>query len=634
MKAPPEGTPGRFRLWALAAVIAYLTIEALALGVLAVPRFPIALFVSDYLGLGYAGALGVLASLIVVSVGAEGLILSPMRGAKVLQSAPKVPAPRGIESSSINTLLRDTSQNFVEVFPLKTGVINVYGAISKEEGVEGYRYVVIEPELTPPERKQFDQLKELLIEEMDVDLRSIETREKAEAFLTNKVAQLAQTYGFNIPRPTMRKLQYYFARDFIHLGKIDPLMLDPLIEDISCDGGKIPIYVWHRDYESIPTNVSFDTDQELDTFVSKLAYVSGKHISLAAPMVDASLNDGSRLHLTYGKEITQKGSTFTIRKFRADPFTVVDLIKYNTLNPEVAAYLWYLVEKRLALLVAGGTASGKSVPGSEQVLVYRDGRKQLAQISTLYEEAARGGRTAREGVYDVARPSGWKTAAFGPDLKVGLFDVKSVIRHAAPKSIYRLKTRSGREVSTTGSHSVFTLRDGEVTAFPVSELSPGSFIAVPRVIPEPTEAPGAMDLVDALSPDDGGMYVENVVGHLKRAVDLVGVAETARRLNMSKTSVRLYLSRGFAALRVATFRRLLEITGEHADASALRIRPKTNRQLSVPASLKISKELMRLLGYWVSEGMYQDHGISLFQLSEEVRGDMITTARAVFGADL
>ena len=418
MKAPPEGSPGRIWLWALAGVICYLLAEVVVLAAARTAVLPVALLVSDVLGLGAVSAMVVLAAAVAGAVAAEGVMIASMRRRAPKAARPAAAAPavaKGIERSSINSLLSDSSQNFVEVFPLRTGVINVYGAISKAEGVEGYRYVVIEPELTPTEKKQFAQLKELLIEEMDVDLRSIETREKAEAFLTGKVAQLAQTYGLNITKPSMRKLQYYFSRDFIHLGKVDPLMLDPLIEDISCDGAKIPIYVWHRDYESIPTNVVFEADQELDTFVSKLAYVSGKHISLALPMVDASLNDGSRLHLTYGKEITQRGSTFTIRKFKTDPFTMVDLIKYNTLNAEVAAYLWYLIEKRLSMLVAGATASGKTTsmnclsmfitPGQKVISVEDTPELSLPQENWIQEVTRAEGSVGEITLFDLVRNS-------------------------------------------------------------------------------------------------------------------------------------------------------------------------------------------------------------------------------------
>lgn len=153
---------------------------------------------------------------------------------------------------------------------------------------------------------------------------------------------------------------YYISRDFVHFGKIDALMRDHMIEDISADGVGVPIYIWHREYESIPTNIVFRTDREIDSFVTKLAYISGRHISIATPMVDASLTDGSRVQLTYGKEVTRRGSTFTIRRFRADPLTISDLISFSTASSQMGAYFWYLIERKASLLIGGGTASGKT----------------------------------------------------------------------------------------------------------------------------------------------------------------------------------------------------------------------------------------------------------------------------------
>jgi len=76
--------------------------------------------------------------------------------------------------------------------------------------------------------------------------------------------------------------------------------------------------------------------------------------------LDASLPDGSRIQLTYGNEVTRRGSTFTIRRFRVDPLTISDLIAFNTISSEIAAYLWYIIENRASVLVAGGVASGKT----------------------------------------------------------------------------------------------------------------------------------------------------------------------------------------------------------------------------------------------------------------------------------
>jgi flagellar protein FlaI len=295
---------------------------------------------------------------------------------------PISPPLEGMKVGALQLSESAETQPFVDVVQLEGYPLNIYAAVTKQEGREGYTYAVIEPSLSEAEKARLADIKKLLVDELDVDLRSIGSPEKAERYLSMKIKELARKYGYKIPAPAMTKLLYYITRDFIHLGKIEPLMRDKQIEDISCDGSGIPLYIWYRDYESIPTNIVFETDEELDTYVSKLAYSAGKHVSLAEPIVDASLADGSRVHLTYGKEITQKGSTFTIRKFRVDPLTIVDLIRYNTISSDVAAYLWYLIEKKLALLVAGGTASGKTTSLNALSMFIEPGEKIVSVEDT------------------------------------------------------------------------------------------------------------------------------------------------------------------------------------------------------------------------------------------------------------
>jgi flagellar protein FlaI len=236
----------------------------------------------------------------------------------------------------------------------------VYAAIAKEKETQKVRYEVIEPSLPQGEEKHLTEIKDLLMEELDVNLKDIESREKAEDYLKQKIADLVKKYHLKIPAESVDKLTYYVIRDFIGYGKIDPLMKDHMIEDISADGVNIPIYVWHRLYESLPTNIIFTDAAELDSFVIRLAYLAGKNISIASPILDASLPEGSRIQLTYGSEITRRGSTFTIRRFKVDPLTISDLIAFKTLSSEMAAYLWYLIENRASVMVVGGVASGKT----------------------------------------------------------------------------------------------------------------------------------------------------------------------------------------------------------------------------------------------------------------------------------
>jgi len=198
------------------------------------------------------------------------------------------------------------------------------------------------------------------MEEVDVNLKDIETREKAEKYLKEKTREIIKKYHIKIEDEAIDKLTYYIVRDFIGYGRIDPLMKDHLIEDISADGVNVPLYVWHRVYESLPTNIIFEDEAELDSFIIRLAYLSGKNISIASPILDASLPDGSRIQMTYGSEVTKRGSTFTIRRFKADPLTISDLIVFNTISAEMAAYLWYVIENKASVIVAGGVAGGKT----------------------------------------------------------------------------------------------------------------------------------------------------------------------------------------------------------------------------------------------------------------------------------
>ena len=99
---------------------------------------------------------------------------------------------------------------------------------------------------------------------------------------------------------------------------------------------------------------------------------------MADPIVDATLPDGSRINLTLGHEITKRGSTFTIRRFRADPITIIDLIKFGTVSIDIAAFMWYLAEKKSTMLIAGGTASGKTTALNALSTFIKPGQKVVS----------------------------------------------------------------------------------------------------------------------------------------------------------------------------------------------------------------------------------------------------------------
>ncbi len=250
-----------------------------------------------------------------------------------------------------------------DVTVLESYMLNApYASVQVTRDIVGgnVNYVVEEPKLSKTDLASLERLKGILNETLEFRPKELQSKQAAGEYLVKKSNEIFDDYHFKLPPDTKGKLLYHVLKDNLGFGKIDALMHDPLIEDISCDGVNVPIYIWHRKFESIPTNVLFETAEELDTYALRLAYLCGSHVSIAQPMLDASLPDGSRINLTYGSEVTRKGSTFTIRKFKLDPFTVTDLVSFKSLSPEMAAFFWYAVENRVSILVAGGIAAGKT----------------------------------------------------------------------------------------------------------------------------------------------------------------------------------------------------------------------------------------------------------------------------------
>ncbi|WP_457591474.1 type II/IV secretion system ATPase subunit [Geoglobus sp.] len=215
-------------------------------------------------------------------------------------------------------------------------------------------YHLLEPQLSRDEAALLFTIYE------DVRQKLIYRRDES-AFdgLMKTVKDVLGDYAIKSSDVLFLKMLYYFVRDFLGLGIVEPILHDENIEDVSCDGYDIPIFVYHRKYGNLATNISLDRET-LDSYVLLLAQRANKHLSYANPIIDATLPDGSRIQITYGSEISTRGSTFTIRKFRSEPFTPIDLLDLGTLSARMLAYFWLLIEHKRNLMVIGETASGKT----------------------------------------------------------------------------------------------------------------------------------------------------------------------------------------------------------------------------------------------------------------------------------
>jgi len=264
----------------------------------------------------------------------------------------------GIHGPVVDLAMKEKdSVEEIELYPVNEPF--AYIRVIFDHNAHEYQYRVIEPVLTEAETVLRDEIIQRLFETLDVNTQDL-TREKADNALRTAVDEIIADYGIKLTPASRAKVYYNIQKTFLGDGLIDAVMHDKYIEDISCDGLNSPIFVFHSNYESIQTNLHYDINAELDSFVTKLAQRAGKYISISEPMLDATMADGSRIQMTLGREVTAHGSTFTIRKFKEEPITPTDLIEWGTYSPLSIAFFWLAVENGKSCIFAGGTASGKT----------------------------------------------------------------------------------------------------------------------------------------------------------------------------------------------------------------------------------------------------------------------------------
>ncbi len=234
-----------------------------------------------------------------------------------------------------------------------------YSRVSYNDRTKEFLYEVIEPQLSAHEHQLVDHIKSTLAKILGSDVRTLTAADKR-TYLRGEVEEYFRSRGIQLSPLSHERIIYYVLRDFVGYGPVDALIFDPEVEDISCDGVEVPLFIFHSKYESVKTNVIFQDEESLNSFIVMLGQRCGKAVSVSAPILDGTTPEGHRVQATYAREVTTRGASFTIRRFKERPFTPVDLILNGTSSEEMVAYFWLAAEQGESVIVCGGPAAGKT----------------------------------------------------------------------------------------------------------------------------------------------------------------------------------------------------------------------------------------------------------------------------------
>ena len=259
-------------------------------------------------------------------------------------------------------------REFNIIYPIGAGIF-IHAYSPRDSGTGYNRYIIIEPP-KPPENL-FRTIEEVLAIHIDSDYipRSSEEKRAILLYLLEKILQPSEKVDYEkieikrgkipVNKQDLDYIKYHLIRDKVGVGILEPFLRDPYIEDISMSGlGNI--FIVHKMFGPMESNMGFKKEEELDAYIIKLGEKIGKPISTARPVVDATLPDGSRINIVFGTDVSLRGSNFTIRRVAKTPISLTQLIDWGTFDSRIAAYIWMMLNEGMSMFVCGETASGKT----------------------------------------------------------------------------------------------------------------------------------------------------------------------------------------------------------------------------------------------------------------------------------
>ena len=440
-------------------------------------------------------------------------------------------------------------------------------------GIKGNKYIVVEP--PPPDKEIIEKAKEYVLSRL-----SFEDLDKLQKLYEEGAKRALKEFKKKFDDKILKSTIYYLRRDIEGLGKLDPIMKDPYVEDVTLPargGRKLFVYLAGKG-EWLETNIELN-EEEARQIVLKLAERVGKQVSLAVPRLEGKLPDGSRVHALYGPAVSEGGTTFCLAE------------GYVALGDGRIVDIKELYEREAKDSIEGENALDLDLPVLE----------------------------ADECLDGIIMGKAGKIVSFVPKEKLVEITFREGLRH-------------NLKVKVTKDHLFHVVEKDAVRLIPASKLRPGMWIVVPSRLPYHDDASieneYAYRLIDALREMDSEYKRVFVVleGRLREIA-------SSYYSKLDSTERREFRATRYGIIRLSKFLEMLEAEGiDPLELKRIKVKNYKERAVSIP--LRLTEEFCYLLGLIFSNGHLSMNRVDISLFSNSLANFVVKILREEMDHDI
>ncbi|MBI2673295.1 Flp pilus assembly complex ATPase component TadA, partial [Candidatus Woesearchaeota archaeon] len=454
----------------------------------------------------------------------------------------------------------------------------------------------------------------------------------------------------NLNIEELNELTNILVRYTVGFGFIELLLQDQKVQDIVVNGpiGQTPIFLVHEDYNECVTNI-IPSREDAESWASKFRILSGRPLDEANPVLDTELIiPGARARIAIiQKPLNPYGLGFALRRHRDNPWTLALFTQNKMINSLAAGLLSFLIDGSRSILFAGTRSSGKtsllgaalveimrkyriisiedSVTGDSELLIKRNGKFERTTIGYLIDSLIeRYGCWYNLTEHEVlGNDENIEILAMDKNGKIKLTDISKFIRHKVKKPIYKILTRTGREIKVTGDHSLFGLsHEGKISEVKAKELKKGSFIATPRSLPIFCKEFKELNILDYLDRfEKAYVYGGDVKNFLKN--HYYEVQQLGKEYGHNRSLRAKWVREGIVPVKILKDMKVLGHNIKEINDAYFKI---GGHSKGIPIKIKLNENLLTLIGLWLADGCYDKVSTIIFSISEEERGIIYSVA--------